>query len=114
MVIIGFSDKTSKLGVRMICRHFKHCVIITGKNNRFVLHQFVRKNHVVRIAVSNRSVAQLRTHDWVFVYLKRRCVLDFDVHAATCVNYVKHAIGLKNFWIQTPDSLYRYLIKNLT
>lgn len=112
MVIIGFSTKTSKFFVRILCRHFKHCVIITGTNDRFVLHQFVRKNYVTKIAISRRSVSQLMSNGWVFICLKRRRIINFNPRATTCVNYVKHAIGLKKFWIQTPDALYKYLTKN--
>lgn len=113
MVIIGFSDKTSKLIPRIICRHFKHCVIITKRTKTMSLHQFVHRNHVVRIAISERGIAQLESHGWVFVFM-HRTPQKFNRHAWTCVNYVKQSVGIKKFWIQTPDALYKYLKKNLT
>ena len=113
MVIVGFSDKTSKLMPRVICRHFKHCVIITKQNRSMVLHQFVRRNYVVHIAITERGIAQLKSHGWVFIFL-HHAPQKFNRHAWTCVNYVKQSVGIKNLWIQTPDALYKYLKKNLT
>ena len=108
MVIVGFSDKTSKTVVRLVCRHFKHCAIITTHKNKLFLHQFVRRNHVPRIAITKRGIAKLELNGWVFIYLNSS-PKQFNAHSLTCVNYVKHAIGIKNMWIQTPNSLYKYL-----
>jgi len=113
MVIIGFSTKTSWTIARLLCGHFKHCVIITKHAHTFVLHQFVKRCHVAHIAVSERSIAQLSNNGWVFIYLDLP-VTALDEKQITCVNFVKHAIGLKKFWIQTPNALYKYLKKNLT
>jgi len=113
MVIIGFSDKTSLPVVRMICGRLKHCVIITQHNKNFVLHQFVKHHNVAQIAISSRGIAQLESCGWVFIYLDCSDV-ELRNNAWTCVGFVKRAIGIKNIWIQTPNSLYKYLNKNLT
>lgn len=110
MIIIGFSDKTSMPVVRLICRHLKHCVVITRNNKNFILHQFVKRRHVAQIAITKRGIAQLNLHGWVFIYLDLD-TCELDENKLTCVSFVKHAIGLKNIWIQTPDSLYKYLKK---
>ena len=111
MVIIGFSCKTSKSFVRLVCGRFKHCVVITRHKNKFVLHQFVKRNYVSKIAITKRGLKQLKLHGWIFIHL--HCSPDDgNVHALTCVNYVKSVIGLKKFWIQTPNALYKYLNKN--
>lgn len=112
MVIVGFSDKTSKPFVRLICGHFKHCVIITQHKNKLILYQFVKQNDVVQIVISKRGIAQLELNGWVFVYLDINAS-KLDSRRLTCVNFVKNAIGIKNIFIQTPNSLYRYLSKNL-
>ncbi len=114
MVIIGFSTKTSKKFVRMCCRHFKHCVIITGSQNRFVLHQFVRRNFVKKITLSNHGLTQLKHNGWVFILSNRKRAKLINPHVITCVAFVKAALHIKNFWIQTPDALYKYLTKKLT
>ena len=111
MIIIGFSDRTSKTVVRLVCGHFKHCVIITKHANKFILHQFVRRNYIPKIAVTKRHIAQLELNGWVFIYLKLQPQL-FKNNSWTCVNYVKHTVGIKNLWIQTPNSLYKYLKKS--
>ena len=113
MVIIGFANKTSKPVVQLICRHFKHCVIITKQNNKLVLYQFVKRRYVVQITLTKRGIAQLRLNGWVFIYLDAH-VHDLNYGKYTCVNFVKHAIGIRNIWIQTPNALYKYLKRNLT
>lgn len=113
MIIIGFSSKTSKTLPRLICRHFKHCVVIIKIHNKFVLHQFVKRRTIAQITITERGIAQLKSNGWVFIYLKLPPQY-FDKNKWTCVNYAKSAIGLNNLWIQTPNSLYKYLQKNLT
>ena len=110
MVIIGFSNKTSLPIVRVLCRQFKHCVIITQNKNKFVLHQFIKRNHVRLINIKKNGIAQLMLNGWVFIYINPKHI-QFNPHAWTCVNYVKHAIGIKNIWVQTPNALYKYLKK---
>jgi len=114
MVIIGFSTKTSKKLVQVCCRHFKHCAIITGTQNRFVLHQFVRRNYVKKITLSNHGLAQLKHNGWVFILSGTKRAKAMKTNAMTCVAYAKAALNIKNFWIQTPDALYKYLTKKLT
>lgn len=113
MIIIGFSDKTYRIGVRLFCGHFKHCVVITQNAGKLVLFQFVKRNCIKQIPITKRGIAQLESDGWVFIYLKQNPV-NFNIHAWTCVNFVKTAIGLKKIWIQTPNALYKYLKKNLT
>jgi len=110
MVIIGFSCKTSVPVIRLLCGHFKHCVIITKHTDKFILHQFIRRNNVAHIAITKRGIAQLVQNGWVFIYL-HQSPIRFNIHTWTCVNYVKNAIGLRAFWIQTPNALYKYLKK---
>lgn len=114
MVIIGFSTKTGIPLVRICCRHFKHCVVISGHNDKFILHQFVRRNYVKKIPLDMHGMAQLKNHSWVFILSNRKRIMRIKPHAFSCVDYVKTAIGLNKFWIQTPDSLYKYLTKKLT
>lgn len=113
MVIIGFSDKTSVPMVRLICGRFKHCVIITKHNTNYILHQFVKHRNVAQIAISTRGIAQLKSCGWVFIYLRCHGV-ELNNNAWTCVDFAKRAIGIKSVWIQTPNSLYKYIEKNLT
>ncbi len=111
MVIIGFSDKTSKIIVQLVCGHFKHCAIITKHANKFVLHQFVKRNYIEQIIITKRHIAQLELNGWVFIYLNSP-PRHFNKKCWTCVSYAKHAIGIKNLFIQTPNSLYKYLKKS--
>lgn len=114
MLIIGFSKKTHLKFVNMVCKNFKHCAVITPVGHKFVLHQFVRRNHIVKIDITKRNITQLERKGWAFIFLPQVRPDKFNPHATTCVNYAKSALHIKNFWIQTPDALYRYLKTNLT
>ena len=110
MVIIGFSCTTSKTLVRLVCGRLKHCAIITKSKNKFVLHQFVRPYKVTQIAITKRGISKLVSYGWIFIYMDIP-VCEINTHKWTCVNFVKSAIGIKNIWVQTPNSLYAYLKK---
>lgn len=112
MIIIGFSCKTHLPIVRLVCRHFKHCAVIVRYKNRFVLHQFAHCGNVAYITISAQGIKRLRALGWVFICIKSPQRICFNKNAKTCVNYVKHAVGIKKFWIQTPDALFRYLKKS--
>lgn len=114
MTIIGFSNKTNSLWVRLVCRHFKHCAIITGHDKKFVLHQFVARHNIAKIAITTRGIAQLNANGWFFIYLSKYTARNFNLRARTCVHYAKSALRIKKIWIQTPYSLYKYIQKNLT
>lgn len=111
MLIVGFSDKTHIPVVKLICVHFKHCAIIAQHANKFVLHQFVSRGNIAKIAITKRGIAQLKFKGWVFIYIPHRKLEQFDARSWTCVNYAKSALGIKKFWIQTPNALYKYLKK---
>lgn len=112
MIIIGFSCKTHLPIVRLVCRHFKHCAVIVRYKNRFVLHQFAHCGNVAYISITAHGIERLRALGWVFICIKSPQRICFNKNAKTCVNYVKHAVGIKKFWIQTPDALFRYLKKS--
>ncbi len=111
MVIIGFSTKSSFIIPRILCKHFKHCAIITPYKKRLLLYQFIRRGNVAKINISEQSITQLRKFGWSFIYLPIDICLDFNPYTAkTCVDMVKNAIGIKKISIQTPDSLYKCLV----
>ncbi len=112
MTIIGFAKNTSKCLPRILCGQFKHCALITQHNDKFVLHQFVKRKCIRRITITERGLTQLESNGWVFIYTKLP-IQSFNQNAWTCVSYVKHAVGTHNFLIQTPNGLYKYLQKNL-
>lgn len=75
------------------------------------LYQFVRCGHTEIIEINNKGINTLAKFGWIFVYLPQNIHTDFNWrHAKTCVDLAKRAIRLKQFDIQTPDALYRYLI----
>ena len=111
MIIIGFSKKSSLVLPKILCRNFKHCVVIVPHKNNLIMYQFVRRGNVANINISNQSIGQLRRFGWTFIYLPYDIAHNFNPYSArTCVDMAKSALKIKNIFIQTPDSLYRHII----
>ncbi|MBQ2017775.1 MAG: hypothetical protein II208_04615 [Alphaproteobacteria bacterium] len=111
MIIIGFTNKTSKILPRIFCRKFRHAAIILPDGDRFVMYQFVRRRQIVLIQLKARDIKILIQHGWDFI-LTEQYVITKDcahMHVFTCVQLAKEAIGMRNIWIQTPYALYRKL-----
>lgn len=112
MIIIAFSQKTSKILPRIFCRYFRHCAPIAPSEGHFIIHQFVRCGHVVEIPITARELRRLRAAGWRFIYLpKQISPVTQAARTITCVAFTKRAIGLRAAYIQTPDALYKHLLK---
>ncbi len=113
MVIIAFSNKTSRFIPKILCRHLKHVAPIVVKDDKMILHQFVRRDIIEKLEIKMRDISVLKQYGWRFIYLNTKTRPDFDKKfAMTCVQMTKHAIGLRSWRIQTPSALYKKL-KNL-
>lgn len=110
MIIIAFSENTSKILPRIFCRRFRHCAPIVCNKNNLTMYQFTHHNTIEQIHLHPRDIALLRTHGWKFIYISPNTKTNYDfTHAYSCVDLSKHAIGIHSMFIQTPDSLYKYL-----
>ena len=49
MIIIAFSNKTSKLLPRLFCKKFKHVAPIVIGNSQITMYQFVRRGEIAKI-----------------------------------------------------------------
>lgn len=111
MIIIAFSDKTSKILPRLICRKFKHVAPIAVHNDKLVMYQFVRRNICVKVHLRMKDIKILNKNGWRFIYLTGDVPPNFNTkNVRTCVELTKRAIGLESRLIQTPNALYKYLI----
>jgi len=113
MVIIAFSEKTSKILPRILCRHFRHCAPILCNGNDLVMYQFIRHNHIEQIHIKPRDIEILRKHGWDFIYISPGTTIhNLNLsHIYSCVDLSKRAIGFKNRFIQRPDALYKYITR---
>lgn len=111
MIIIAFSNKTSKILPKIFCRKFKHCAPIVANNNgQLIMYQFVRRGNIVQIKIRMRDIKILGQYGWKFIYMPCALPYGFDGQGIrTCVGLCKRAIGIKNATIQTPDALHKYL-----
>lgn len=109
-MIIGFTHNTSKRLARILCRRFRHCVVIfepvdTGAG--YLMIQ-IASDGVRLINMTDESFARLEQHGWVFVRAHARDKSP-RMHCGllTCVGFAKRALSIRNIFIQTPDQLYR-------
>jgi len=113
MIIIAFSENTSKILPRIFCRRFRHCAPIICNQNDLIMYQFVKHNHIAAIHLHPRDITILRAHGWKFIYISP----DKSIHkfypefTYSCVGLSKHALGIRSVFIQTPYALYKYLEK---
>lgn len=107
MIIVAFSDKTTKILPRLCCGQMKHVAPIAVHGMDLIMYQFVRHGCIRQIKLKMRDIKILGAHGWRFVYMPRTLPQDFDAHTAwTCVQLTKQAIQMKNRLIQTPNALY--------
>lgn len=110
MIIVAFSDKTSKILPRILCRKIKHVAPIIANKNNLIMYQFISRKKCHKIIIKMRDIKILAAHGWRFIYLPIDAAKDFSkMHALTCVQFTKNAIGLKKAFIQTPNGLYEYM-----
>ena len=110
MIIIAFSEHTSKVLPRIFCRRFRHVAPIFQNGRNLVMYQFVRPHQIEKIHLHTRDIAILRAHGWQFIFVPIDAPVDFRPHyAKTCVDLSKRALGIKNICIQTPYALYKYI-----
>lgn len=112
MIIVAFSNKTSKFLPRIFCRKFKHVAPIIMDDNKIILYQFVRRGNIVQIQLKMRDLKILVKHGWKFIYLNNNARRDFNVsESVTCVQFTKNTIGMRNLFVQTPYQMYKTLKK---
>ncbi len=112
MVIIAFSEKTSKIFPRIVCRRFRHCAPIIPTGRHMIMYQFTTPGRIAKIKIDMSGLRRLRAAGWRFVYVPGAAAPDFDGRRApTCVALSKRALSLHAPQIQTPDALYNYLRK---
>lgn len=111
MIIIAFSNKTSKIIPNIVCRKYKHVAPIVPHNDKYIMYQFISPGKIKKIVLRLRDITVLHAYGWDFLYLENKDVsYNFAVyHARTCVDFTKRIIGLKNIFIQTPWKLYKTL-----
>lgn len=113
MIIVGFTNKTSKILPRIFCQRFRHCApIIINAQGQMILYQFVRCGHVSQIPITIRGLQRLRANGWKFIILSGAPHHEFNTYiksATTCVALTRHAIGIHRIRPITPYGLYKQI-----
>ena len=110
MIIIAFSNKTSKFIPNILCRKFKHVAPIVPRGNKLIMFQFIAPGRIEKIALRVRDIKILKTHGWRFVYLQNAQVHNVNTsRVLSCVQLAKCMIGMRCPHIQTPNALYNMI-----
>lgn len=111
MIIIAFSNKTSKVIPNILCRKLKHVAPIVPHNDTLVMYQFIKRGCTEKIVLQIRDIKILQAHGWRFIYMNGVTTPhDFNPYVAySCVDLTKRAIGIRNWRIQTPLGLFKML-----
>lgn len=120
-MIIGFSEKTSKILPKIFCKKFCHCAVIIEQmaNSREIRYLMLNPSFgkVDLFLLKNRDLKILKNHGWTFIHInqnqKRISFLFSITYAISCVGFAKRALNIKKPLIWTPDQLYRHLKKLL-
>lgn len=111
MLYVGFSTKSHKIYANILCKHFRHCAPVIITTNKAFIYQFTKLNRVVLIPIKKRDIQILKQYGWVFIKYNFSCPSLPRFKGFTCVQFTKKICGIKNIFIQTPDSLFNYLHK---
>ena len=111
MLYVGFSTKSHKLYTHIFCKKFRHCAPVVIIDNKCFIYQFTKLNHVVLIPIKKRDIKILQQYGWVFIQYNHDVNHLPQFRGCTCVQFTKKICGIKNIFIQTPDSLFNYLHK---
>ena len=113
MIYIGFSTKTHRFYARVLCRHFRHTAPILVIGDRCIIYQFISPRQISLIAVRTKDLKILKMFGWKFIKYHGKFTPQITLKQKNinCVQFTKHACNIKNIFIQTPDSLFKYLTK---
>jgi hypothetical protein len=113
IMYIAFSSKTHKLYAKILCKKFRHCAPVLCYKNKCVMYQFICPRKTVPISLTYRDINILKRYGWVFIKFNGKLITDNIKYnnSLTCVQFTKSFCGIKNKSIQTPDALFKYLIK---
>ena len=106
---IAFSKKTHKIYARLFCKRFRHCAPIIKTRTGFILYQFVNRNNIVPLKIKSRDLEILKNHGWIFVPYKTHKKTTLSTNPITCVQFTKKICHIKNWKIQTPDQLFKFI-----
>lgn len=110
MVIIAFSEKTSKILPRIVCHRFRHCAPIIPNGRTMAMYQFTRPGRIAKIDINMHGIRRLGACGWRFIYVPCDAPAMFGPQCAfSCVDLSKRALSINAPFIQTPDALYKYL-----
>ena len=113
MIYIGFSKNTNKLLSKILCRNFRHCAPILVTKEKCIIYQFIKYKQIRTIPIKKRDLKILKQYDWGFIKMNGKLnIKNAILHKPkTCVQFTKTACNINKKIIQTPYSLYKYLMK---
>jgi hypothetical protein len=109
-IIIGFCPRSGKSFARIICRNFKHCVVLFPSGKKYILVQ-IGADGIRAFFIGLRVISRMRKDGWEFLETRNVSRITHRVNMLTCVGFAKRAAGIGDRFVLTPDQLYKK-IKN--
>ena len=116
-ILVCFGGRKTYWWTRFLKKGFYHCFLVMGDGKRWILIDPVRSRTDLVIFKGNRGFELLKERGYNTLELP-----DFMIDSTpkeeghifipfTCVETVKHFLGINSWLIITPYQLYKYLIK---
>ncbi len=108
IVKIAFSKQTSIWWVKILCRNFRHCMVLDYDSNVVIQ---VGLDRVRLFQMDNSVEDRLVAAGWVLVSVSVCSKCSVRPSVMTCVGFAKKSIGVWWPFVWTPDQLYKRISK---
>ncbi|MDR2412964.1 MAG: hypothetical protein LBD50_02005 [Rickettsiales bacterium] len=110
-MLIGFTSKSSKILPRILCKNFRHCIVLFNNRRRGYILAQIALDGVRLVPIGAHEIKKLQSAGWIFVKSnpKKSRGRPMVPNFLTCVGFAKRALGINKPFIWTPDQLYKYL-----
>ncbi len=110
MIMIGFSKKTSLFWTNLLCKQYKHCVVIFPASDEYILMQ-IATDGIHCIPLNDSGLYKLKSAGWVFLKTHKHSNKK-PICFISCVGFVKSVLGINKPFIWRPDDLFMYIKKS--
>ncbi len=112
-----FCDVADKYPLRLLKKGFRHCALLLIHNGYAVVIDPLSTRLICDVVVvrdEDDFINKIKARMYVVAVEKKSKILSqkpFHLRPLSCVEVVKHALGIRNFFIFTPFQLYKFLTK---
>lgn len=111
---IGFGGGKTYWWTKFLKKGFRHCFLMIKHNNKWLVIDHIMAYTDVAMIEGLNAAEGIKNKGYVAFKVKPNRDTNNKLHIFrpfTCVETVKHFLGISNPWIFTPYQLYKYLKK---